>query len=256
MSLLIHRLVRALYPYGSTRRIWRGSLRGCRYIVCPGIGLTMACGLDNMQTHFLSTKTRPGQVIYDVGANCGQMALFFSRMTGHEGRVIAFEPIPDNAEIARRNFKLNGITNVDMHELALAREAGEQEFLFDPARHTMGVLVSESVKMRDWAQTTTVRCESIDHLVENGLPMPDLIKIDVEGAAREVLGGAEILLSRRPPSLFIELHALDHAAPELRLLSELRERFGYRITDVTGTLHDTPGIKWGGSVWCEPPGNS
>ncbi|MBL9130618.1 MAG: FkbM family methyltransferase [Verrucomicrobiaceae bacterium] len=247
-------IVRVLYPHDSTRRVWRGPLRGCRYIVRPGIGLTMAWGLDNMQLPFLASKTRPGQVIYDVGANCGQMALFFSRMTGPEGKVIAFEPVRENVEVARRNLEINAIHNVDMRELALAREAGEQEFLFDPDRHTMGVLASESVKMRDWDSTMKVRCDSIDHLVDSGLPAPDVLKIDVEGAAAEVLGGAGKLLSERPPSLFIELHALDHAAPELRLLDDLRDRFGYRVTDITGALSEPPGIDWGGSVWCDPPG--
>lgn len=243
--------VRLLYPHGAVRRVMRGYLKGCLFVVRPGLGATLAWGLDNMQLPFLARKLKPGQVVYDVGANCGQMAMFFSRMTGPSGKVIAFEPVPGNLEVARRNLALNGMSNVTLHEVALASEPGEKEFLFDPARHTMGVFRSASVKLNDWNQSTHVRCESIDLLISAGLPEPDVIKVDVEGAAAEVLGGAKELLRRRKPAIYLELHAANHESPEWKLMEELKACWNYRIEDVCGTLKDEPGVEWTGAVWCE-----
>ncbi|MFN7545051.1 MAG: FkbM family methyltransferase, partial [Acidobacteriota bacterium] len=43
--------------------------------------------------------------------------------------------------------------------------------------------------------------------IEQGLPYPDFIKIDVEGRELDVLRGMEsILVSATPPALFLEMH--------------------------------------------------
>src|SRR5512141_679281 len=41
---------------------------------------------------------RPGQVVYDVGANIGYVTLLLARAAGENGKVIAFEALPENAE--------------------------------------------------------------------------------------------------------------------------------------------------------------
>ena len=45
-------------------------------------------------TAAIEAETRAGMIALDVGADIGYYALQFSRLVGHEGRVIAFEPIP------------------------------------------------------------------------------------------------------------------------------------------------------------------
>lgn len=222
-----------------------------RFVVQPGLAATLAWGLDNMNLPFLAAKIRPGQTVYDVGANCGQMALFFSRMAGPSGRVIAFEPAPGNVAVMRRNLELNSISNVEAHELALDRQPGVRKLAFDPGRHTMGVFPEASVKMGGWEETIEVRCESVDHLISLGPPPPDVLKIDVEGAAADVIAGAEHLLNRSRPSIYLELHALSRSDPELELLGRLRSEWNYKITDITGGLDREPGIDWGAAVWCE-----
>jgi FkbM family methyltransferase len=146
---------------------------------------------------------------------------------------------------------LNRVTNVKIHELALAAACGEREFLFDPARHTMGVLADTSVKLTGDTSTCRVPCETVDHLISKGMPAPDVLKLDVEGAAAEVIAGAKNLLKDKKPSLFIELHATTRRCAEMRLLDYLRDIHDYDIHDVTGTLMDEPHIDWSGLVWCE-----
>ena len=220
-------------------------------MVRPGIAATVAWGLDGMQMPFLVSKVHAGQVVWDVGANCGLLSMLFARLIGDKGHVHAFEPISDNVELARRNLALNGVTNVTLHELALAREPGDRALLFDPARHTMGVLANVSVKMNDWSETVPVRCETIDRLIEAGVPEPDVIKIDVEGAGAEVLVGADKLLRRRKPAIYLELHASSRESPEWRVVEDLKQRWNYCVEDVCGTLNDGPGGEWSGAVWCQ-----
>ena len=251
MRGILHQVIRRLYPYNSVRTVFRGPLRGCRFIVQPGIAATMAWGLDNMNLGFLASKIRSGQTVYDVGANRGQMALFFARYVGANGRVLAFEPVPENHSLIMRNAELNGFANIDCFEIALSSAPGPRNLLFDPARHTMGVFPEAAVKLGDWQRGIDVRCATLDRLISQGQPMPDVVKIDVEGAAADVIAGGDELLRRKRPGIYLELHALQRDAPEVRLLDVLRDRYGYRITEVSGSLNEDPGVNWGAAVWCE-----
>src|SRR5439155_22518055 len=58
---------------------------------------------------------RPGDVVFDVGANFGAMTLFAARRVGPGGAVHAFEPQPDLAALVRESAALNGYGNVRVH---------------------------------------------------------------------------------------------------------------------------------------------
>lgn len=250
-AALASRLIRALYPHGSVRRVLRGPLRGMRFVVQPGMGLSYALGLDVFSFPFLAARIRPGDVIYDIGANCGQMALFFSKATGPAGKVVSFEPVPRNFELLKRNLDLNGCANVQAENVALGSTSGIVPFSFDPERHTMGGLKGHLAKGEDWQQTIEVRCEKLDEFVERSGLIPSLMKIDVEGAGREVLAGAANTLARHKPSIFFEMHATIETCPELLAMRELQTQ-GYRILDLAGRPQEPVKPLWTKPLWCEP----
>lgn len=70
-------IARWLYPYGAVRRVVRGPVRGMRFIVEPGMGVSYAMGSGAYNFGFLASRCRRGMTVYDIGANRGQMALFF-----------------------------------------------------------------------------------------------------------------------------------------------------------------------------------
>lgn len=105
----MHRGVRLLYPHGSVRHVLRGYLCGYRFEVVAGMGLTYALGFNHLNFCFLAGRIKPGETVYDVGANCGQMSLFFAERTIPGGRVLAFEPMAENVVRLRRNLALNGV---------------------------------------------------------------------------------------------------------------------------------------------------
>lgn len=253
---LMHHFARLLYPTGSTRRVRRGALAGLRFRVSPGMGATFAWGYDSMHWRFLAERVCPGMTIYDVGGNRGQMAMFFSIQTGPTGKVVSFEPVPANFDVLQEHVSENQLTNVTVMNVALDETIGERAFVFDQHDHTMGSFDGLAVKLPGRSPSLNVKCETIDHLVATSLPPPDLIKIDVEGAGARVIAGAVQTLDRFRPRLYIELHATDEEAPELRLLGELRSRWGYSITDIDAKLQLPKDQHWGAAVWCEPPGKA
>ena len=249
---LAQTLARKLYPHGAVRTVLRGPLSGTRFVVVPGMAATYALGVDSMNWRFLSKRLHAGDVVYDIGGNCGQMALFFSHGVGVAGRVYSFEPVPQNAATLRRNLALNACGNVEVIEAAVAADAQPQTFCFDAAHHTMGTLEGAMVKLDTWDTTFQVACVTLDGMIAQGARPPQLIKIDVEGAGLGVIQGGVELIERHRPSIYFELHAADENAPELQAVRLLRERWGYRVTDLNGTLQNKLSPMWGGAVWCEP----
>lgn len=249
---LVQTLARKLYPHGALRTVLRGPLRGTRFVVVPGMAATYSLGVDSMNWRFLANRLHAGDVVYDIGGNCGQMALFFSRQIGDTGKVCTFEPVPQNAAILRRNLALNACVNVEVIEAAVAADARPRTFCFDAAHHTMGTLEGAMVKLDTWETALQVDCVTLDGFLGQGGRPPQVLKIDVEGSGLGVIEGAVNLIEQHRPAIYFELHAADENAPELQAVQMLRERWGYRVTDLNGTLQDTLSPMWGGAVWCEP----
>ncbi len=55
----------------------------------------------------LETNLDTGDFGVDIGANFGMHTLIMANQVGQIGKVFAFEPIPANLKLLRRNIKLN-----------------------------------------------------------------------------------------------------------------------------------------------------
>jgi FkbM family methyltransferase len=137
----------------------------------------------------------PGATVVDVGANIGYYALHSARCVGPTGRVVAFEPEPDNLVELRMNVDRNRLRNVEVHAVALGAHRGQVPF----ARGINGGVL-DSHAAGDIVQVSIV---PLDEALEGRV---DLMKIDVEGYEGEVLSGARRTIERWRPNLFVEIH--------------------------------------------------
>lgn len=178
----------------------------------------------------LRRLVRPGDVVYDAGANLGLYSRYLVAALGAR-QVVSFEPLADNRRFLARNLELGGIApRVTVLPYALADEDGTAEFQVDDVQSASGTLSKVTggdacVGRRNLGLgplTATVPCRRLDTVVAaEGLPLPDVIKIDVEGAEALLLRGASGLLRERRPRLLIELHGADVTCEVLPLLDEL-----------------------------------
>ena len=241
-------LARLLFPFGSTRRVLRGPARGLRFVVEPGMGATYALGTEAAAPRDFARWVRPGATVYDLGANKGQMALLFAALVGPSGRVVSLEPAPAEAASLRRNVALNGLATVRVVEAAAAEAAGSLTFAYDPAHPTQGKLVGvEQTYALPEAGTLAVPTLPLDALLDEE-PPPDVLKVDVEGAAAAVLRGAVRVLEEVRPRLFIELHGPEEQAG---LRDEVLAR-GYVAETLDGRRVADPTAGWHSPLWCHP----
>jgi FkbM family methyltransferase len=183
--------------------------------------------MEDFPFAMLRHLVRPGDVVYDCGANLGLYCRFLIG-TLHAGRVIAFEPSPDNRPLLMENLALGGITDrVTVLPMALADEDGMAEFQVDDMQSASGTLSKvtggkASIGRRNLGLrplTDQVLCRRLDTVkAERSLPPPEVIKIDVEGAEGLLLRGAAGLLRDRGPRLLVELHGAEVARDVVTLL--------------------------------------
>ena len=179
--------VRAL-PARSVMRVRQGPARGMKWIAGSSVHGCWLGTYEFEKQKSLERFIRAGMTIYDIGAQAGFYTLFFSRLAGDRGKVFAFEPCAYEARFLIDHVRLNQLDNVRVVQAAVWEK---RELL--PMSSDRGMCEN---RLGDYpGATLIVPTISLD---SSGLPVPDLIKIDVEGAEAAVLRGSQRTLRARP----------------------------------------------------------
>ncbi len=195
----------------------------------------------------LAAAIRHGMTIYDIGANRGQMTLFFSKMVGSKGCVISFEPVAELVDELRRNVGLNAVENVEVIPVALGSEDGIGTFCYRPEASTQGYLSGRNSNQNGHSGgERTVEVRALDHMID--LRPPDLIKVDVEGGGYDAFLGAGETLARTRPMIYFELHGRREREAAQWCQTEL----GYRIADRNRQVISDFSKFWDNVVWLLP----
>lgn len=168
---------------------------------------------------------RPGDVVWDVGANVGLYTSLFADAVGASGTVVAFEPSP-GCRPALLEIKTVH-PNVTALEVALTDYDGSAAF--DTSRGETDV--NNHVRSDGAIKVRAARADTLQ--ITSQVPKPDIVKIDVEGFECEVLAGFGDSVTS-PRAFFIEVHfgkLADRglAAYPTRLSALLHER-GFGVT--------------------------
>jgi FkbM family methyltransferase len=142
----------------------------------------------------LMMAARPGDVVYDVGANMGLFSIMLGHRVGAGGLVVSFEPQAEVFEHLQTNIHLNGLGNVRPFQKALGADS-EAAFVS---------IAKETVlsRLRTAEDSAAGPREPVDVVVGDefvkaeDLPVPRLVKIDVEGAEYGVIRGLAKTLSQ------------------------------------------------------------
>ncbi|MDR0605630.1 MAG: FkbM family methyltransferase [Bacteroidales bacterium] len=129
-----------------------------------------------------------GDVVWDVGANIGYYTCKFAHAVGSSGKVVAFEPVKATYLRMVAACKNEGLSNVLPVQYALG--SCEEQIKIPITNKNDGT--TNSLAKRSDNSTDVYELVSVkrgDTVIAEGLPMPDIIKIDVEAYEEEVLFG-------------------------------------------------------------------
>jgi FkbM family methyltransferase len=168
------------------------------------------------------------EILFDVGANVGMYTIWAAATRG--ARVYAFEPESQNYALLNRNILLNNLQ--DQVKAFCVGLSDTQEFT---DLHMGGMVaggschaVGEALDYKQESLTVGFQqgCVAfrLDDLVANGwLPVPNHIKIDVDGIEPKIVAGAQQMLKEAAvKSLLIEVNpALADHREMVRTLNEM-----------------------------------
>jgi FkbM family methyltransferase len=212
-----------------------------------GIGmLALFLKNKNPEESFIKSLALTNKVVYDIGANFGEFSLFFSKATGPNGRVVAFDPVRQNCEAVADNLALNKLHNVQIIQIGVGSRKESKNFIFDPDVTQLASSnedIKKAVRRKNHTVEMQFEIDSLDAIiVAKRLPFPDFIKIDVEGMESEVLEGMENCAKTRKPELFIEVHGFNIEADgitnsaaslkNIQTLYQILSRRGYSVYHV------------------------
>lgn len=241
LTRALRSLLNRSVPQGRTEvEVAAGLLRGARFELNLQQEKDMWLGTYEVDLlSHLPHIVRAGMTVYDVGANIGYLTVALARLVGPEGRVYAFEPLPDNLQRLRHGLQQNDLAGVvTVVEAAVGEQAGTSSFLVHRSVG-MGKLAGSGGRADAYEASIDVEVVTLDRWAESKeAPAPDLIKIDVEGGEGAVLAGAQRLLARDRPDLILELHGPEAAAAAWRVL----ESECYRVHRVGPTMEAVPSL--------------
>jgi len=156
-------------------------------------------------TAVIQKNTQPGMVALDVGADIGYYTVNLAKRVGPQGRVIAFEPIPEARKRLEQNISTNGYNNITVSPYALGNQDGIV-YLEDPFTKSR-ISLTKSENGSNGANDIKVIIKRMDDLINDlELDRIDIVKMDIEGAEHEALRGMEQSLRKYKPVLVIEVH--------------------------------------------------
>lgn len=147
---------------------------------------------------------RRGATFFDVGANGGFLSLLGAKLVGPSGTVVAFEPHPETARDIAAQVRINRVRNVRVVTAAVSDTRGTADLADDRSSDMLG-LAGVSIHGQP-QRTISVRTTTLDAAAEQH-GVPDVVKVDVEGAELLVIQGGTRMLRDHAPILLMELHS-------------------------------------------------
>ena len=179
-------------PFGAAL-LYASSEGGLRYLR-PSMGK-----VDPTLLRLAGELVKPGNVVWDIGANLGLFTFAASVAAGPGGRVLAVEPDTAMVRLLHRSAAANrSQALVDILPAAVTSELGVARFHIARRNRSTNYLDGFGTAQAGGIRATeTVMTVTLEWLAAH-FPPPDVIKIDVEEAEACVLAGGAGVLSKRP----------------------------------------------------------
>lgn len=169
--------------------------------------LRTLCGAKDWEKQTFLKTIRPRWTVLEIGANLGYFTNLFQALVGTNGQLHAFEPVPSTFQQLQSSLP-KGRNHCTLYNLGTAKEAGEVTFhipLNDNGQATMSPHDCNSWKSREIEEVLCSVIKLDEFTPISSLSKIDFIKIDVEGAELPSLQGAECILRKHKPLLFVEV---------------------------------------------------
>jgi FkbM family methyltransferase len=186
---------------------------------------------EHLVTNAIKKLLKKGEIVVDIGANIGYYALLGAKLVGEEGKVFAIEPVVENIEILKKNILLNNYSNIEVFKLAIGDKNQEGEIYLSEYSNLASLIDRKKFETGEKIKKEKVKIVTLDKFLEDK-PLPDLVRMDVEGYEYEVIKGMENLLkTKKSFKIFAEIH-LDNSPESKERIFEILDilaHYGFKL---------------------------
>jgi FkbM family methyltransferase len=184
--------------------------------------------------------------VFDIGASVGTLSGCFAKIPTI-ARIDAFEPIP--AVFKQLSNRMQGYPQVICHNVGLGDANGQMDmYVTDQALATSSFLKMDELHKQEFPSAIgthkeTLRVVKLDEYVfEKQLPIPHLIKIDVQGFEEKVIHGGRATISKTHfCCVEISLEQLYLSSPLFDDIYNLMVNLGFRLVGLDSIIKGKSG---------------
>ncbi|MBI2632839.1 MAG: FkbM family methyltransferase [Parcubacteria group bacterium] len=202
-------------------------MRGKKWIKGSGVNSYWLGNYETEKQKLFCKKVKTNDIVFDIGAHVGFYSLLSAELVGKNGKVYAFEPLPRNITYLKKHIELNKQSNIIVIESAVSNKDG-MTMLCEEIETPECSIVGNDQQTKNTIQVTSATLDTL--IQKNVIPVPNIIKIDVEGAELMVLEGARSLLNKFHPMIVLATHNQSIHNECINFL----QSYGYRIDPITG----------------------
>lgn len=188
-------------------------------------------------TKLIKNILKMDDVFLDIGANLGYFTMLASSIVKEQGKVIAFEPNPQNLQLIYSSIQENHAKNIDVYPFAASNHKNILRFVTVGSN---GGIVTEHALAQQY--NFLVQSVILDTMLKNE-PAINLIKMDVEAHEPYALAGMINLIKQHKPKLITEFHPwalkINNPGKPIEFLNQVIN-LGYKISIIQfdGELKD------------------
>ena len=187
-------------------------------------------------------KYQNNKILFDIGSNVGLYSIYFSKLN-QNNKVFAFDGCPFNNSEIQKNIVLNNISiqvtvcNFPLFSSPLVSKWRQNGFVQGSSMMSFGVNFGFDGNPAPKRDEFNIIGFSIDFLVENKiLPIPDIIKIDVDGAEHLILNGAKKTLhNKKCKSVLVEIN--EDFNDQLKSIINLMTTLDFNLSSINLSPH-------------------
>jgi len=194
-----------------------------------------SCQKEPETIRWIDANVKKGDVLFDIGANVGAYSLYAAAVT--EAKVYSFEPSSSTFSLLLKNIYLNKLSDLIVpFNMPLSSRSDMKEFVYSTLDSGSAIHTGLEKPATVGGIHQPMLSVSLDDLIQKyHVPLPNHMKIDVDGHEMEIIHGATgILKNNSLRSVQIELTSTDK---DYALIVGLLEECGLRIVQTNKHPH-------------------